>query len=87
MKVNKGDKENIRKNLANDNKILGLSNEKLVRVESDSRYSNPNFINGSTPFQAGTQVIHVMCKNMTQKIISLYTGNKLCPSWGKSSAI
>ncbi|CAG2202954.1 IKZF [Mytilus edulis] len=36
-KVNKDDMENIRKNLANDNKTLGLSNEKLVRVESDAR--------------------------------------------------
>ncbi|CAG2217770.1 unnamed protein product [Mytilus edulis] len=50
-KVNKDDMENIRKNLANDNKTLGLSNEKLVRVESDARYNNPIFSNGSTPFQ------------------------------------
>ncbi|CAG2228965.1 unnamed protein product [Mytilus edulis] len=65
-KVNKDDMENIRKNLANDNKTLGLSIEKLVRVESDAR--------------AGTQVTQVMCENMTKnkKIISLYTGNKLC---------
>ncbi|CAG2217769.1 unnamed protein product [Mytilus edulis] len=79
-KVNKDDMENIRKNLANDNKTLGLSNEKLVRVESDARYNNPIFSNGSTPFQGGTQVTQVMCENMTKnkKIISLYTGNKLC---------
>ena len=78
--INRDDMKSIRENLVKENKLLGLSNEKLVRVESDARYNNPIFSGGNTPFQAGTQVSQVMCENMSndKKIISLFTGNKLC---------
>lgn len=78
--INRDNMKSIRAKLVLENKRLGLKNEKLVRVETDARYNNPIFSSGTTPFQAGTQVTQVMCENMTKskKIISLFTGNKLC---------
>lgn len=79
-KINREDMKNIRKKLLEENKLCGLKNDDLVRVETDARYNNPLFSGGTTPFQGGTQVTQVMCENMTKnkKIVALFTGNKLC---------
>lgn len=78
--LNKASMQDIRRNLVEENKLCGLSNEKLVRVESDCRYNNPLINSGTTPFQAGTQVVCTMSENntSTKQIVSLFTGNKLC---------
>lgn len=78
--LNKKSMQDIRKKLVEENRICGLSDEKLVRVESDCRYNNPLINSGTTPFQAGTQVVCTMSENNTsaKQIVSLFTGNKLC---------
>ena len=78
--INRESMKSIRENLVTENRLCGLSDETLVRVESDSRYNNPIINSGTTPFQAGTQVVTTMSENNTfdKKIISLNTANKLC---------
>ncbi len=78
--INRESMRDIRRNLVAENKDCGAKDETMVRVESDARYNNPIFKTGSTPFQAGTQVVTTMCENNTvdKKIISIFTGNKLC---------
>ena len=70
----------IRQTIVEENEMCGLSDPSLVNVESDARYNNPIYNSGTTPFQAGTQVVQTMIENNTRnkKIVSLFTGNKLC---------
>ncbi|VDI34474.1 Hypothetical predicted protein [Mytilus galloprovincialis] len=72
--------QDIRRNLAEENKLCSLSNEIFVRVESDCRYNNPLINSGTTPFQAGIKVVCTMSENNTsaKQIVSFFTGNKLC---------
>ncbi|VDI40447.1 Hypothetical predicted protein [Mytilus galloprovincialis] len=78
--LNKASMQDIRRNLAEETKLCGLSNEIFVRVESDCRYNNPLINSGTTPFQAGIQVVCTMSENNTsaKQIVSFFTGNKLC---------
>ncbi len=70
----------IREKILTDNKKCGNINPKLIRGESDKRYNNPLFKSGDTPFQGGTQSVHLICENNTRKkyIIGCATENKLC---------
>lgn len=78
--INRESMKQIRESLVLENRLCGLSNVNHINAEGDSRYNNPILNTGVTPFQAGTQVTTVMCENNTldKKIISLYTGSKLC---------
>lgn len=78
--INQKDMQDIRQKLVLENQECGIANDNLVRVESDARYNNPIIKSGTTPFQAGTQVVSTMSENNTndKQIISVFTGNKLC---------
>jgi hypothetical protein len=66
VKHNRDDMKEIRETIVEENEMCGFENPNLVNVESESRYNNPIYSSGVTPFQAGTQVVQTMCENNTK---------------------
>jgi hypothetical protein len=80
IKLNKEDMTQHRTDLAKIQEYRGKKDEPIP-VEGDGRYNNSLWSGGGkTPFQPATQTVYTMVENVTtdKKIISVYTGNKLC---------
>ena len=80
VKMNAADMKQQRNNVR---RVLELRGEPdaSVAVEGDGRYNNAIWsAAGKTPYQPATQITYSLSENVTtkKKIISVYTGNKLC---------
>lgn len=79
--TNEKSMKDIRKNLGNINRLRGLPTDTPINIEADCRYNNPIYSGiGKTPFQAATQVTHLIAENSTprKQIIAVTNKNKLC---------
>ena len=78
--LNEQDMEKQRQTISKIQEYRGRRNEPIA-AEGDGRYNNSLFSGGGkTPFQPATQTVYTLAENVTpkKKIISIYTGNKLC---------
>lgn len=80
VEMNTESMNNIRRNLVEENRSLGLQDPECVNTEADGRYNNPLFSGERTPYQGATQVTYPICEQLStkKKILSVFTGNKLC---------
>lgn len=81
IEANKKDMSNIRDNLKDLNRSLGLPGHHPIPAEADATYNNKLFSGiGNTPYQAGTQATFIVAEGVTKdkKIIATKTYSKLC---------